>query len=64
MELRAKGVIEVDQSGHAIVELKSGHDANEIRFHVGEEVELVILTKEDAATNRATKPYWNVEDQQ
>lgn len=64
MELRAKGVIGLDEGGHAVLELKSSHEADEIRSHVGEEVDLVIVTKEDETAPKATQPYWNVEDQQ
>lgn len=64
MELRTKGVIGLDQEGHAVLELKSGNEAEQIRSHVGEEVELVIVTKEDVAVPKVTQPYWNVEDQQ
>ncbi|WP_129128188.1 hypothetical protein [Geomonas oryzae] len=64
MELRAKGVIGVGQGGHAVLELKSSAEADQIRSHIGEEVDLVIVTKEDPAASKATQPYWNVEDQQ
>lgn len=64
MELRAKGVIGLDQGGHAVLELKSSNEADQIRAHVGEEVDLIIVTKEDVAVPKVTQPYWNVEDQQ
>lgn len=64
MELRTKGVIGLDQVGHTILELKSDDEAQKIRFHVGEEVELVIVTRDRSATLQDASPQWNVEDQQ
>jgi hypothetical protein len=64
MELRTKGVIGLDQGGHTILELENGEGAQKIRSHVGEEVELVIVTRERSATLQDTSPQWNVEDQQ
>lgn len=64
MEMRTKGVIGLDQGGHTILELKSGDEAQKIRSHVGEEVELVIVTKEKSVPSEGVTPQWNVEDQQ
>ncbi|WP_224984465.1 hypothetical protein [Geomonas agri] len=79
MKLRATGVIGQDDDGHIVLEFKKDHDVAAIKSHVGEEVELVIVTKDPAVTSRhstvsekdpgelsaCAKPgYWNVEDQQ
>ncbi|MBU5612275.1 hypothetical protein [Geomonas azotofigens] len=79
MKLRATGIIGQDDDGHIVLELKKGQDVGVIKSHVGEEVEMVILTKEAAVKPResaasATDPgdlstcakpgYWNIEDQQ
>ncbi len=64
MELRTKGVIGLDQEGHAVLQLKSGDEAQKIRSHVGEEVELVIVTRDRSANLQEASPKWNVEDQQ
>lgn len=79
MKLRATGVIGQDDGGHIVLELKQGQDVAAIKSHVGEEVEMVILTKEAAIKIRESaasekdseglstcaKPgYWNIEDQQ
>ncbi|MBU5637476.1 hypothetical protein KOM00_12120 [Geomonas sp. Red69] len=79
MKLRATGVIGQDDDGHIVLELKKGQDVGVIKSHVGEEVEMVILTKETATKPRevatsekdseglstCAKPgYWNIEDQQ
>ena len=63
MELRAKGVIEQNKEGRFILELEHGAGSEAIRPHLGEEVELVIHTKEERATVRGPSR-WNVEDQQ
>ena len=79
MKLKATGVIGQDDGGHIVLELKQGQDVAAIKSHVGEEVEMVILTKEaavkpreSAATEKdsedlsicARPGYWNTEDQQ
>lgn len=76
MKVRAMGVIGQDDKGHVSLELKSGEGAEAIRSHLGEEVELIIVTKETAAQSPtserkptglsacASPKYWNVEDQE
>ncbi|MBJ6802181.1 hypothetical protein [Geomonas propionica] len=79
MKLRATGVIGQDDDGHIVLEFKKNQDVTAIKSHVGEEVELVIVTKEAALSARRStasekdtgelsacaKPgYWNIEDQQ
>ncbi|MBJ6749114.1 hypothetical protein [Geomonas anaerohicana] len=79
MKLRATGIIGQDDDGHIVLELKKGQDVGVIKSHVGEEVEMIILTKEAAVKSRQSaasekdseglsicaKPgYWNIEDQQ
>ena len=79
MKLRATGVIGQDDDGHIVLEFKKDKDVTAIKSHVGEEVDLVIVTKDTALSARSStvsekdpedlsacaKPgYWNVEDQQ
>lgn len=77
MKLRATGLIGQDDDGHIVLEIKKDQDMTAIKNHVGEEVELVIMTREAAARSQSassgkesTEPtacakpgYWNTEDQ-
>lgn len=76
MKVRATGVIGQDGKGHVSLELKTGEGMDAIKSHLGEEVELIIVTKDSAAKSApsegkapglsacASPRYWNVEDQE